>query len=165
MENSEQSENTEKSKFDLLKKTVDDMADSTSGWSRENKKKAFRFAVGIASASALITVLVGIEDSFPYLEEHETVIKFWFKVTILFLSGLNTVLAVWDGFFNHKQLWIGYGDTRNQMRALSLEMDFEPADTREESVRKYLERYNSILSHANAEWKELRSDDANPSGG
>jgi hypothetical protein len=149
-------------KFNTLQNVIDEMAVSTSTWSRDNKKKAFRISLAIACLTALVTILVGLQGDFPYFKENQELVHFYFKLSILMMSGLSTVLAVWDNFYNHKQLWINYGETRNHLRALSLEMSLVPEEKRQEVqvLEKYLTKYNQILTESNNNWKKLRLEDA-----
>lgn len=145
-------------KFDELGNIISDMADKTSSWSRENKKKAFWISISITISSALITLLVGIQDSVPHSPENKSLVDFWFKLFVLLFGGISTVLAAWDSFYNHKQLWLNYSETRNHLRALSLEISLIPKEQRsdEELLYKYMERYNLILAESNEKWKKLR---------
>ena len=151
--------------FEKLREVVDEMAHKTSVWSRDNKKKAFSLSLLIAIFSALVTILVGVQSDFPFWVEHEESVNFFFKVTILTFSGTSTVLAAWDNFYNHKQLWINYGDTRNMLKALLLEMDMCTDDEKQDLkvVKEYMNKYNHIMAEGNSKWKELRlnEDDSN----
>lgn len=149
-------------KFNTLQSVIDEMAVSTSAWSRQNKKKAFRISLAIACLTALVTILVGLQGDFPYFRDNKEIVDFYFKLSVLTMSGLSTVLAVWDNFYNHKQLWINYGETRNHLRALSLEMSLVPEQRREDAkvLEQYLTKYNQILAESNNNWKKLRLEDA-----
>ena len=144
--------------FEKLRKVIDEMANKTSSWSRENKKKAFNLSLLIAIFSALVTILVGVQSDFPFLVDDKESVDFFFKVTILTFSGASTVLAAWDNFYNHKQLWINYGDTRNMLRALLLEMDMCTDEEKKDLkvVKTYMSKYNHIMAEGNSKWKELR---------
>lgn len=150
--------------FNRLRSVIDEMANKTSTWSRENKKKAFSLSLCIAILSAFVTVLVGIQSDFPFFIEEKDTVDFIFKLIILTFSGTSTVIAVWDNFYNHKQLWINYGDTRNLLRALLLEMDMSSEDERKDIkvVKEFMNKYNHIMSEGNASWKELRLTEDEP---
>lgn len=145
-----------KSKYEILVEEITTMADKTSAWSRENKKKSFNIYIGIAIASAAITILVAIANDVPDSK------SLLFKVITLILSGLTTVLAAWDGFYNHKQLWINYGETRNHLRSLKLKLDLLKETEREDDkiLRIIYEEYQEVLQNGNSNWKALRMEES-----
>jgi hypothetical protein len=145
-------------KFDILQKEIETMASKTSKWSRENKKKSFAIYLLIAILTASVTLLVAVGDSIPVQPDCQDELKFWIKLLILILSGLSTVLAAWDGFYNHKQLWINYGETRNKLRALLLQMKLfteeEKLDMKKVDI--IYNEYQSIINSGNDKWIKLR---------
>jgi len=149
------------SKYDLLKSEIELMANKTSVWSRQNKKKSFRIYLGIAILSAIVTLFVAIGDSIPFWVEFEEKKQFFVKLLILIFSGLSTVLAAWDGFFNHKQLWINYGETRNRLRALELKLNLMTESEKEnkELMEFIMTEYQDIMNSANLKWIKLREED------
>lgn len=146
------------STFEVLQQEVKQMANKMSSWSEHNKRRSFKIYIGIAFSSVVVTILVAVASDLP---------KEWgfiLKLTTLCFSGLGTLLAAWEGFFNHKQLWINYGETRNQLKSLQLRMDLMSADDQNNETvlgEIYLE-YQKILHNSNVKWKELRSEEANP---
>ena len=143
-------------KFEALYIEVEKMASKMSGWSKGNKNKAFRIYISISILSALITLFVAIENDIN--EKFDLVIK----STILICSGLTTILAAWEGFFNHKQLWVNYGETSGMLRALQLRIkllsDEEKKD--QELFDRLYQDYQSTLNNNNDKWIQLRSDDS-----
>jgi hypothetical protein len=146
-----------KSKYEILVEEISTMADKTSNWSRDNKKKSFNIYIGIAVASATITILVAIANDMP--ESWSLVVK----ILTLILSATTTVLAAWDGFYNHKQLWINYGETRNHLRSLQLKLNLLKQSERENDdyLREVYEEYQNILQNGNSNWKALRMEESN----
>lgn len=146
-----------KSKYEILVEEISTMADKTSTWSRENKKKSFNIYIGIAIASSAITILVAIANDIP---EN---LSFIAKIATLILSGTTTVLAAWDGFYNHKQLWINYGETRNHLRSLQLKLKLLKQTEREDDsiLRAIYEEYQDVLQNGNSNWKALRIEESN----
>ena len=143
------------SKFEILQEEISKMAEKTGSRSINNKLKSFRIYLGIAVSSALITFLVAIGSDVP--ENMQLPLKI---ITLLF-SGLSTVLAAWDGFYNHKQLWINYGDTRGQLHSLLLKMKLINENDRDKT--KVLDElyydYQDILHKGNMKWKEIRIEE------
>lgn len=140
------------SKFEILKEEVSKMVEKTAKASLNNKLKSFRIYIGIAISSAIITFLVAIGNDIP--KEGALTIK----IIILLFSGLSTILAAWDGFYNHKQLWINYGETRNQLSALELKLKLldEEEKTDDKKIDKIFEEYQEILSNGNNKWTKMR---------
>ena len=147
----------DKSKYEILVEEISTMANKTSTWSRENKKKSFNIYIGIALASATITILVAIANDIP---EN---LRLTVKIITLILSGITTVLAAWDGFYNHKQLWINYGETRNHLRSLQLKLKLLKQSERENdsTLRAIYEEYQDVLQNGNSNWKALRMEESN----
>ncbi len=142
------------SKFEILHEEVSEMVKKTTKSSINNKLKSFRIYIGIAISSAIITFLVAIGNDIP--EEGNFIIK----VIILLFSGTSTILAAWDGFYNHKQLWINYGETRNQLSSLELKLklldDEEKKD--DKKLDRIFEEYQEILSNGHNKWTKMRLD-------
>lgn len=143
------------SQYDILVEEISTMADRTSALSRKNKQKSFKIYMGIAGSSALITILVAIGNDIPQAY------SFIVKIITLSLSGLATILAAWDGFYNHKQQWINYGESRNHMRSLQLKLKLLKPEEKEndEILRGIYEEYQDILHNGNSNWKTVRMQD------
>ena len=144
------------SRFEILQEEIEKMYHLTSSRSKENKKKSFRIYISIAVSTAIVTILVAIGDDFT---NNTTAIK----ILTLFFSALSTVLAAWDGFYNHKQLWVNYGESRDNLKELLLKVkltsDEEKNNT--EFLIKTHKEFQSIIDKGNYKWKELRLDENN----
>ncbi|MCF2873477.1 MULTISPECIES: SLATT domain-containing protein [unclassified Tenacibaculum] len=143
------------SKFEILQEEISKMIEKTSNSSTQNKKKSFRIYIGISISSALVTFLVAIGGDIP---------KEWsstLKVITLFFSAFSTVLAAWDGFYNHKQLWVYYGDSKNNLKALLLKLRLLSEDDKNnpEMINEIHKEYQAIMNKGNYKWKELRLED------
>ncbi|KXX68737.1 DUF4231 domain-containing protein [Flammeovirga sp. SJP92] len=149
---------TTKSKYDVLFDEISAIADRASYRSQENKLKSFRIYLGIAIASALITILVAISNDVP------EAYKLHIKIITLLLSGLTAVLAAWDGFYNHKQLWINYGESRNQLRAIQLKMKMMDENERKNNklLDEIFKEFQEVMHHGNSNWKTLRMEKVDP---
>lgn len=141
-------------KYNVLLNEISNLANRTSSRSKENKLKSFGIYIAIAISSALITILVAISGDVAV--EYQ----FLVKILTLFLSGLTTIMAAWDGFYNHKQLWVHYGETRNHLRSLELRMhmldDKEKQDM--EILDSIFQEFQEVLQHGNSNWKALRME-------
>ena len=142
------------SKFEILNEEVSKMVAKTAASSLNNKLKSFRIYIGIAISSAIITFLVAIGNDIP--KEGAFIIK----VIILLFSGTSTILAAWDGFYNHKQLWINYGETKNQLSSLELKLKMLDDDERKDDKKldRIFEEYQEILSNGHNKWTKMRLD-------
>ena len=143
------------SRFYFLQNEVSEMQKKMGERSQNNKVKSFRIYIAIAISSTLITFLIAISNDVP--ENY----KLWVKMITLILSGASTVLAAWDGFFNHKELWANYGDTRNQLDRLLLKMNLTDEDEKLNAkiVEQFYNEYQDVLSSGNSKWKEIRVDE------
>ncbi|MBD0402978.1 DUF4231 domain-containing protein [Flammeovirga sp. EKP202] len=145
---------TTKAKYDVLFDEISAIADRASYRSQENKLKSFRIYLGIAIASALITILVAVSNDVPLKYQLHT------KILTLLLSGVTTVLAAWDGFYNHKQLWINYGESRNQLRAIQLKMKMmdEQERNNDKALDTIFNEFQEVMHNGNSNWKSLRME-------
>ncbi len=146
--------NQPNSSFEILQNEIQKMIDYTSKKSTKNKRKSFYIYISVAISSALITFLVAIGDDFP-------VWKGTLKMSTLFFSAMSSILAAWDGFYNHKELWVIYGETRHYLKELHLKTRLisESEKNNPEYIRKLHNEFQSIVSKGNFKWKELRMDD------
>ncbi len=146
--------NQNNSNFEILQGEIQKMIDYTSRRSYLNKRKSFRIYICVAISSALITFLVAIGDDFPVWRES-------IKMLTLFFSALSSILAAWDGFFNHKELWVIYGETRDYLKELYLKtrLASESDKNNPEYIKKLHGEFQSIVSKGNFKWKELRMDE------
>ncbi|MBB3699302.1 DUF4231 domain-containing protein [Flammeovirga yaeyamensis] len=143
------------SKYELLKKEIYDMSEKTANWSEGHKSKSFWIYMGIAFSSSCITFLVAIGDD---LGED---LHFAVKCLTLIFSACSALLAAWDGFFNHKELWVNYSETRNHLRTLLFELKMLKEEDRDDDkvLNRFYSQYKDIVHESNSKWKELRTDD------
>ncbi|OHX64218.1 DUF4231 domain-containing protein [Flammeovirga pacifica] len=143
------------SKYELLKQEIFEMSEKTAVWSDGHKQKSFWIYMGIAFSSSCITFLVAIGDDIA--ESYHL----FAKCTTLIFSALSALLAAWDGFFNHKELWVNYSETRNHLRTLLFELKMLNEEDRENDkiLNKFYQQYKEVVHESNSKWKELRTDD------
>ena len=142
-------------KFDELYTEVTKMADKMSRWSNDNKRKGFSIYIAISVLSSLITILVAMGND---INERYGV---FIKSVILTFSGVATVLAAWDGFFNHKQLWVNYGETSALLRALQLKLRLLTDEEKKDNdlFRSLYVEFQNVLNNNNQRWIQLRAEE------
>lgn len=145
---------TNHTRFEILQEEIVKMIQLTTCRTKNNKIKSFRIYISIAISSALITFLVAIGDDFP---NYKTIIK----ILTLFFSAMSTIFAAWDGFYNHKELWVIYGETRDRLKELHLKTKL--ASEEEKNSNEYIaqvhKEFQSIVNKGNFKWKELRLEE------
>lgn len=142
------------SRFEILQQEISKMIEFSSSRAKRNKKNSFRIYISIAISSALITFLVAVGDDF---KEYRTIIK----ILTLFFSASSTIFAAWDGFYNHKELWVIYGETRGRLKELELKTKL--ATEQDKNDPEYIDQihkdFQSIVNHGSFKWKELRLEE------
>lgn len=124
--------------------------------SRErDKRKAQFLQVSTVALSATITVLLGIRAG----DEARNV----FANIALTCGAIVTVLAAFDAFYNHRQLWIIRAHTVAELNVLRRRWLFHEAGThgkperiREDTVAEFAAELNRILAADEASWQRLR---------
>ncbi|HWZ45149.1 MAG TPA: DUF4231 domain-containing protein [Candidatus Saccharimonadales bacterium] len=124
---------------------------------RKRQKNKF-LALGIklfgAALAGAITILLGI--SIPQK-------SMAYNNIALVLSALIAVLAAWDGFFNHRALWIRFTITTNALRALEQDIGYFKAKggghIDVEETDRLNARLAAVLKQVNESWQELRRED------
>ncbi|AZQ62753.1 DUF4231 domain-containing protein [Flammeovirga pectinis] len=149
-------------KITILHEEIKNQINKTVKRSKENKLKGFGIYIAISILSALITFLVAIKESIPSTPENIDLINFSIKSFIL-LAGVNiTILSAWEGFYNHKQLWLNYSETASQLKNLDFKIRLlsdEEKNNNEVIINLRLE-LEAILNNARSKWKDLRVEEA-----
>ncbi|OSY87241.1 hypothetical protein WH52_12320 [Tenacibaculum holothuriorum] len=145
---------TNLSRFEILQEEIVKMIEFSSCRTKQNKKKSFRIYISIAISSALITFLVAVGDDFP---DHKTIIK----ILTLFFSAMSTIFAAWDGFYNHKDLWVIYGETRDRLKELHLKTKLASIEEKNDSeyITQIHKDFQAIVNKGSFKWKELRMEE------
>lgn len=140
--------------INVLKQDVNSAIDRLSTTRYKNKKKAEYVVIWSAGISAVTTITIGLSS----------LVGDWSKLfqgIALTLSASLTVLAAWDGFYNHKRLWLLQADIVNRLSDIKsdikhLESKSEPG---QESVNELYVRYKAAFREFNDQWKDLRAED------
>ena len=146
--------NNNPSRFEILQVEIEKMIQFASCRAKQNKKKSFRIYISIAISSALITFLVAVGDDF---KEYRTIIK----ILTLFFSAASTIFAAWDGFYNHKELWVIYGETRGRLKELELKTKLATEEDKNNAdfIDQIHKEFQSVVNHGSFKWKELRLEE------
>jgi ABC-type multidrug transport system fused ATPase/permease subunit len=119
-----------------------------------NKNKAFLSKILSISFSTLTTILLGWQGV-----PDKTLITV--KNVALLLSACVTIVAAWDAFFNHRELWVRYTSTANRLKAIQSDLNYLLAGTPNPNPEKLDElygRYHAVLDETNASWQDLRKE-------
>ncbi|MBB6459693.1 DUF4231 domain-containing protein [Flammeovirga kamogawensis] len=149
-------------KINILHEEIKIQIDKTVKRSKENKLKGFGIYIAISILSALITFLVAIKESIPSTPENIDLINFSIKSFILLAGASITILSAWEGFYNHKQLWLNYGETASQLKNLEFKIRLlsdEEINNNDTVISLRLE-LEAILDNARSKWKDLRIEEA-----
>ncbi|MCS7004037.1 MAG: DUF4231 domain-containing protein [Cytophagales bacterium] len=123
---------------------------------QNNKLKAFRLKISSTILSALISVCggAGILQNGVYSS--------WTNLLVLLMGGAVVVLNTWDSFYEHKELWVKYTLSVQQLYALRVATGYLatfPETVTLEQVNELFERYEEIIQEASKQWMQLRLTD------
>lgn len=120
-----------------------------------NRKRAFRLKMAITSIGVLTTIVLGLK---PYIifQNSETILS----AVALVLSAIIPFFAAWEGFFDHRWLWIRYTETLNSLYAIRDEVDYVKAGGKitKEQLDSLFARLQRTLEETNTEWSKQRKD-------
>ena len=140
-----------------LRKDLDAQIKSFAEKRMTNKRRALSLKMLATTFSVLTTILLGLKG-FEYLTESSLP----FKNLTLVLSALVTLVSAFDGFFNHRALWVRYTLTVSNLRAIQDELDYATADASaspsQAKVDELFKKYQNVLSETNTSWQTLRDD-------
>jgi hypothetical protein len=140
-------------KVDFLKENIDKQIGSFSARRTANKRKAFWFKMLATSFAAITTIMLGLrvpEDAAAQM-----------KNAALVSSALVTLFGAWDGFFNHRALWVRHTITETQLKGIRSDLAYLLCSDNhgtEKEVDALYSRYTSVLNETNASWQQLRKD-------
>jgi DNA-binding PucR family transcriptional regulator len=146
-----------KPKTEALRKMLDEQIESFERRRRRDKKKALGFRIAQAVASAVVTVLLGLNVSQLGFRD---VAQEWLKSLALVISAAATVFAAWDAFFDHRELWVRYTSAAAALKTLRSELNYRaagPDPMTEADADKLFQRFQEILDQANTSWQQLRA--------
>ncbi|KHE91638.1 MAG: hypothetical protein K8F52_07080 [Candidatus Scalindua rubra] len=72
-----------------------------------------------------------------------------------------TILAAWDGFYNHKRLWLLQADIVNRLNDIKTDIKHLEASgsSSQEAVNELYSRYKLSFREFNDQWNDLRAED------
>lgn len=139
-----------KAKF--LSDAIAHQVDSFSKKRKSNRAKAFWSNILSTSFSAFTTILLGLQG----IENSNLII---IKNTALIFSACVTVLATWEAFFSHRELWVRYTTTLTNLKAIQSDLAYlltgNPNPPEEKIDELYLS-FCSVLKETNTNWLSLR---------
>jgi len=140
--------------LDVLKQDLKNAISRNTAYRRENKKKAEKVVVVSAGLSAVTTLTIALSSIFESMSP-------LFQTIALLVSGSLTVVTAWDGFYNHKRLWLLQADILNKLYEIDTEIRHHEANNTitQEIVNTLFARYQSAFHEFNAQWKEIRTDE------
>ncbi|MCP3908059.1 MAG: SLATT domain-containing protein, partial [Oceanicoccus sp.] len=121
---------------------------------RGNKKKAEKVVLVSASISAMTTISIALASQFKNLTP-------LFQSIAIILSASLTILVAWDGFYNHKRLWLLQAETVNRLKEINTDIRHLEAtgSIKQSTIDQLYIRYKEAFGDFNNQWKELRIDD------
>jgi len=139
-----------------IEQVKSDVADRIK-WARtsriDDRRKSAFIAVYTGVASAITTICIGIVSFLP--DSYSS----FFGVVSLITSASLTVVAAWDGIFQHKKLWINTAITLNELFELDTDIRHVEASTNgitQALTNQFYLRYKKIMKNSNDRWKDIR---------
>lgn len=121
---------------------------------RRNKRRAFWLKIATTGLSVGTTILLGITTGSASLTET-------FKNAALMMAGFVSILSAWDAFFNHKELWIRYKATSNNLKGLRALVEYRARSSKgldEEGIDALFVEFQRILRESNSAWQRMRDE-------
>lgn len=139
--------------FDLVYRTVATDVVLFAERRRTVKRRSTFAAIGTAGASGLTTLVLGLR-----------ILGFeaWFVAAAFILSATATLVAVWDGHFRHRALWIQRTLILNRMQRLQEQMKLAAlvdAESARHRAREFAREREAILDFDLMTWLAIRSEE------
>jgi len=151
----EESKSTIKEKMKLLQYNVELQINNFHTRRNINKRRATCLHLSITLLGAFSTIILGLKFATENLfAQHAENIALMISALITIISGFNT-------FFDHKDLWINFTKTRNQLYNLKFDLDYYLAGNNQpkiEDLNKFKDTYQKIMKSANNEWLDSIKD-------
>ena len=107
-----------------------------------------------AAFAIAVTILLGLQT------DNETVSSALRNIALVG-SGVVSFLNAWDAFFNHKERWVRYKATSNQLKALRAKAQFTSRGPITDSeIDEMFTEYQQILQQTNTAWQRLHATTA-----
>lgn len=141
-------------KIDYLENEIKAKISSFESKRSANRNKAFAFKLITAICSGAITIFLGIHSA-------DEATKIYLKDIALCLSASLTIFSTWDTFFNHRELWIKYTGTSNELKELISDIGFLKVGgiekINDDKVDELYLSYKEILKSTNSHWSKIKS--------
>ena len=144
----------EESKLQVIEQELDSLIHVFGSKRNGNKKKALVTRMSVIGFSGAIPILLGLEK----IGGPDSLLNNF----ALVLGVLVTVIIAYEGFFDHRSLWIRMTLTLARLRDLQLDLKFQRAglngaDPDDAILLDFRERIEEILNADLQQWVQLRT--------
>ena len=149
-----------KKKLSFLVKEINKSLEGTDSRREDYKSKAFLGYISTAVLAAISTILLGIKFDDINVFCSESNMEVWSKNIALIITAFIVVINAYNGFYNHKDLWIANNNTRNDFRKLLFDIDYAQegaTDITLDQVDEWKKEYQDIIDGMNSTWDKYRS--------
>lgn len=123
---------------------------------QNNRRVAIFVKLSAAGLGAMTTVLLGLQGISGTYQN-------WVTNIALVASALVTIIATYEGFFDHRALWVRYTQTLTSLYSLKSELGFLLAASdvppSADSLTEIHARFQLILSATNEWWLSKRNEE------
>ena len=149
-----------KGRIEFLRNSLRRQTESFSKKREKNRQSAFWAKMFASCFGAATTIMIGLQNN-ELFEGYEHTSALLSAAALVTSAGV-TLLSVWDGFFDHRWLWIQYTSTLGQLYAISDELDFLTADDMEiasDKLEGLYRRFEAVLQDTDNSWAQKRTKD------
>jgi len=142
-------------KVKFLSESLDKQISNFDRWAKNDKRRAFWIKMAVTTFGAAVTVLLGLQG---IKAESLNMVK----NIALILSALVTLFGAWDAFFSHREMWLKYVNTSNQLKGIRAELKYLMSEgtenIKEEDIERLFVRNKAVLDELNLEYIRVRGD-------
>ena len=141
-------------KIEILRGKLDAQINSFEAKRIYNRKRAIFLGVSVMILNGLTTIILGAEISPQNYEIIQLV-----KNGALILSALATFINSLLLFFDYKNLWIIYTQTKTRLKGLEFDLEYYLSSNDDIDSRKleqYKDEFQDILADTNIHWRKTK---------
>ncbi len=142
------------SQLDFINQSVTRRIEGIKGRIKYYRKVAFWTYFGSAILAALISFLLGVNATDKSVAET-------IRLITLVISCSLSVLAAYNAFYSHKEMWIANNEALNDFYSLKFEIDFYlsgGADISQIKIEELIDKYQTFLKRLNDGWTKSRAN-------
>ena len=127
-----------------------------------NRRMAFFGKMAVSTLGAATTIIIGLQSNRLFELYGFAHASDWLSALALLTSASVTLFSVWEGFFDHRWLWIRYTATLGQLYAIAAEVEYLTAggsDVAADRLDSLFARMQTVLQDTNTAWSEKRAKD------